>query len=115
MSFSVQPDEIVGIADRVRLALDDMLERSNALRGAVDALSGALTGLSPARAAFHQVAGDRAELSRGVVSRGRAVVTALRSIVHTYIAADDDMAATTSRVEAATPFFDPSRFGRRPR
>lgn len=113
MSFSVQPDEVIGIADRVRLALDDALDHSNALRDAVASVSDALAGLSPARAAFDEVAAARVELSRGMVSRGRAVLQTLRSIVMTYIAADEDMADSTRRVDAASPLFDPSRFGAR--
>lgn len=111
MSFSVQPDEVIGIADRVRLALDETLDHSNALLDAVEALSDALTGLSPARTAFDEVARARVDLSRGIVSRGRTVLSALRSIVLTYIAADEDMAHSTRRSDTGAPLFDPSRFG----
>ncbi|MDQ1137064.1 hypothetical protein QE410_001863 [Microbacterium sp. SORGH_AS 1204] len=75
MSFSVQADEAIGIAERVRLALDDALDRSAALRDAVDALSDALTGLSPARDAFDEVTRARVDLSRGIVSLGRSALT----------------------------------------
>lgn len=113
MSFSVQPDEIVGIADRVRLALDDALDRSHALRDAVEALSGALGGLPSARAAFDEVAHARVELSRGIVSRGRSALGALRSVILAYVEADDEMASTTTtRAEADPAPFDPARFGR---
>jgi hypothetical protein len=112
MSFSVQPDEIVGIADRVRLALDDALDRSYALRDAVEALDAALSGLPAARSAFDEVARARVQLSRGIVSRGRAVVSALRSVVLAYVEADDEIASTTSRADADSALFDPARFGR---
>ncbi len=115
MSFSVQPDEIVGLAERVRLALDDTLDRSDALRGAVDALSDALTGLTAARGAFDDVARTRIDLSRGIVSRGRSALAALRAVIIVYVAADDEMAATTARAQAGASLFDPSRFGRGPR
>lgn len=115
MSFSVQPDEIVGIADRVRLALDDALDRSHALRDAVEALDAALGGFAPARSAFDEVARARVQLSLGIVSRGRAVLSILRSVVLTYVGADDEMATTTGRIDDATPLFDPSRFGARRR
>ncbi|MGN7967797.1 hypothetical protein [Microbacterium sp. 22296] len=112
MSFSVQPDEIAGIADRVRLALDDALDRSHALRDAVEALSGALGGLPSARAAFDDVALARVELSRGIVSRGRSALSALRSAVLAYVEADDDMVASTHRADPDSALFDPARFGR---
>lgn len=114
MSFSVQADEAIGIAERVRLALDDALDRSAALRDAVDALSDALTGLSPARDAFDEVTRARVDLSRGIVSRGRSALATLRAVVLTYVAADDEMASTTTRADAGTALFDPSRFGRGP-
>lgn len=114
MSFSVQPDEVVGIAERVRLALDDTLDRSAALREAVDALTDALSGLPSARAAFDDVARARVDLSRGIVSRGRSALAALRTVVIAYVAADDEMAATTTRSGAGAALFDPSRFGRGP-
>lgn len=112
MSFSVQPDEIVGIADRVRLALDDALDRSRALRDAVEGLSEALGGLPSTRAAFDEVAHARVELSRGIVSRGRSALSALRSVVLAYVEADDDMAASTKRADDESALFDPARFGR---
>lgn len=115
MSFSVQPDEVIGIADRVRLALDETLDHSNALRDAVEALSDALTGLSPARTAFDEVARARVDLSRGIVSRGRTVLSALRTVVLAYVEADEEMASTTTRAETESPPFDPARFGGAPR
>ncbi|MDQ1083823.1 MULTISPECIES: hypothetical protein [Microbacterium] len=110
MSFSVQPSEVIGIADRVRRALDDTLDRANALRDAVGSVSDALADLKPAHAAFEEIARPRVELSRGIVSRGRAVVATLREIVLTYVAADDEMASSTSRTDAETGLFDPMRF-----
>ena len=112
MSFSVQPDEIVGIADRVRLALDDALDRSHALRDAVEALDAALSGLPAARSAFDEVARTRVQLSRGIVSRGRSALSVLRSVILAYVEADDEMAASTTRSETDSTGFDPARFGR---
>ena len=115
MSFSVQPDEIVGIADRVRLAVDDALDRSHALRDAVEALDVVLGGLPPARAAFNEVARARVQLSRGIVSRGRSALSALRAVVLAYVEADGEMAVSTTRAETGSTAFDPARFGRAPR
>ncbi|MCI9858166.1 hypothetical protein [Microbacterium proteolyticum] len=112
MSFSVQPDEIIGIADRVRLALDDALDQSNALSDAVDALTDALAGLPSVRAAFDEVARTRVQLARGIVSRGRSVLSVLRSVVLAFVEADDDMAASTTRAGADLALFDSARFGR---
>jgi len=116
MSYSLQPDEVIGITDRLRRALNETLDRSDALRGAVDALSTALARVTPARAAFDDVADARVALSRGIVSHGRAAVAALRAIVVSYVTADDEMATTAASLDALTrgPVFDPSRFGARP-
>ncbi|KTR95925.1 hypothetical protein NS220_04055 [Microbacterium testaceum] len=116
MSYSLQPDQVIGIADRLRRALDDTLDRADALRDAVDALSTALARVTPARAAFDDVADARVALSRGIVSHGRAAVAALRAIVVAYVTADDEMAETAAALDARTraPLFDPSRFGARP-
>jgi len=115
MSFSLQPDQIMGIADRVRTALDEMLERSHAVHDAVDALSATLARVTPARAAFDDVMQTHVSLTRGMVSHGRAAVSVLRAVVMAYVTADEEMADTTAASEARAqqPLFDPSRFGAR--
>lgn len=115
MSYSLQPDQVIGIADRLRRALDETLDCSDALRGAVEAMSTALARATPARTAFDDVAGTRVSLSHGVVSHGRAAVAALRAIVMSYVTADEEMAQSAAALEASTraPLFDPSRFGAR--
>ncbi|MDQ1076586.1 MULTISPECIES: hypothetical protein [Microbacterium] len=116
MSYALQPDQVIGIADRLRRALDETLACSDALRDAVDALSTALSGATSAHAAFDDGAEPRVRLSRGMVSHGLAAVAALRRIIAAYVSADDQMAATTSAADGRTaaPLFDPSRFGARP-
>ena len=116
MSYSLQPDQIIGIADRLRGALEVTLDQSEALRDAVDALSSALARVEPVRAAFDDVADARVALSRGIVAHGRAAVAALRAIVASYVTADDEMAQSAEALGARTraPLFDPSRFGARP-
>lgn len=113
MSYALQPDQVIGIADRLRGALDEALGYSDALREAVDALSTALSGATSVRTAFDDGAHARVTLSRGMVSHGRAAVAALRQIIAAYVTADDQMAATTTASDAGTaaPLFDPSRFG----
>jgi len=115
MSFSLQPDQIIGIADRLRRALDETLDRSDTFRAAVEALSAALSRVSPARTAFDDVADARVALSRGMVSHGRVAVAALRTTVLSYVTADEEMAETAAELDARTraPLFDPSRFGPR--
>ncbi|WZH36018.1 MAG: hypothetical protein PIR02_14770 [Microbacterium enclense] len=115
MSYALQPDEIIGITDRVRRALDETLDRSDRLRDAVDTLSTALAQAAPARAAFDGVADAHVALSRGMVSHGRAAVAALRAVVMAYVTADEEMADTTAASDAGSsaPLFDPSRFGAR--
>lgn len=115
MSYSLQPDQIIGIADRLRRALDETLDRSDALRDAVEAMSTALARVTTARSAFDDVAGARVALSRGMVSHGRVAVAALRTIVLSYVTADEEMAESAAALDARTraPLFDPSRFGAR--
>lgn len=115
MSFSLQPDQIIGIADRVRTTLDEMHERCDAVRDAVDTLSTAMARATRARTAFDDLAEARLALSRGMVSHGRDAVAALRTVVTTYVTADAEMADTTAASESRTqiPLFDPSRFGSR--
>jgi hypothetical protein len=70
MPYALQPDQVIGIADRLRRALDETLACSDALRDTVDALSTALSGATPAHAAFDDGAEPRvrcrAEWSRTV-------------------------------------------------
>ena len=118
MSFSVEPHEVLGMADRVRGSFEELHEIAIALRRAADAVALALARATPAHAAFLAVAEARVDLARRIVGRGQAAVSALQTAALAYLTADDEMAATTDARAAMAGvgegnLFDPTVFGRR--
>ncbi|MCG7416038.1 MULTISPECIES: DUF6507 family protein [Microbacterium] len=118
MSYSIDPPQVLLVAERMTRSLDDLHEVATALRRAADSVAHALARAVPAHPAFLEVAETRIDLAHRIVGRGRAAVAALQSAVLAYLDADDEMAATTDARSSATGApsgnpFDPIVFGKR--
>lgn len=116
MSYSIDPPQVLLVAERMTRSLDDLHDVATALRRAADAVGQTLARAVPAHPAFIEVADARVDLAHRIVERGRAAAAALQSAVLAYLAADEEMAMTTdalsSVAEAENPF-DPILFGKR--
>lgn len=117
MSYSVDPPQVLSVAERVRGCFDDLDEVATSLRRAVDAMAQALARATSAHVGFVEVADARVDLAHRIVGRGRSAIAALQSAVLAYVTADADMAWTTGMRAAAAEGrgnpFDPTVFGKR--
>lgn len=119
MSYSVDPPQLLSVAERLRGCFDDLDEVVASLRRAADAVTQVVARATPVSTAFAGVADPRIDLARRIVGRGRAAVLALQSAALAYLTADDEMATTTAALEASAHFvhtanpYDPGLFGRR--
>lgn len=118
MSYSVDPPQLLSVAERLRGCIDDLDEVATSLRRSMDAVAHALARAMPARDRFADAADPRADLAHRLVGRGRAAIAALQSAVLTYVTADEEMAAVSAAgaeaVGGGNPY-DPTVFGERRR
>ena len=117
MSYSVDPPQLIGLAERMRRAFDDLAESVAALHRDADSVALALARAAPAHSAFVELATARIDLARRIVARGRGALSALQTAVLAYVTADEEMtrdtvAAARSITVPPNPF-DPVVFGRR--
>lgn len=117
MSYSMDPPQLLGIAERMRRSLDEVHEVATSLERAVEAAARSLARAASAHTAFVEAARPRIDLAHRIVARGRTAVSALQTAVLAYLSADDEMAATTEAraagIGAGVSPFDPTVFGRR--
>lgn len=117
MTYSMDPPQLLGIAERMRRSFDEVHEVATTLERAVEAATRSLTRAASAHTEFVEVTRPRVDLAHRIVSRGRAAVSALQTAVLAYLSADDEMAATTDAraagIGASNSPFDPTVFGRR--
>ncbi|MBQ9917220.1 MAG: hypothetical protein IJO71_08470 [Microbacterium sp.] len=117
MSYSVDPPQLIGLGERMRRSFDDLDEAARGLRRAADAAALGLVRALPAHGAFVELTAGRIDLAHRIVARGRAVLSALQTVVLAYLTADEEMAGAAevaaSRAAAVTNPFDPIVFGRR--
>lgn len=116
MSYSMDPPHLIGLGERMRRSFDDLDEVARGLQRTVESAALALVRARPVHGAFVELSAGRLDLAHRIVSRGRAVLSALQIAVLAYLAADEEMAATAEVAEshtAATNPFDPIVFGRR--
>jgi hypothetical protein len=119
MSYSVDPPQLLSVAERLRSCFDDLDELVASVRRAADAVSHSLARAASVRAAFTGVADPRVDLARRLLGRGRSAIAALQSAALAYLTADDEMATTTASsaanadsADGANPY-DPAIFGKR--
>ena len=121
MSYSVDPPQLLSVAERLRGCFDDLDEVVASVRRAVDAVSHSLARATVVRTAFTEVADPRVDLARRLLGRGRSAIVALQSAALAYLTADDEMATETASRAASADIadrgnpYDPTVFaGKRP-
>lgn len=119
MSYSVDPPQLLSVAERLRGCFDDLDELVASVRRATDAVSHSLGRAAAVRTAFTELADPRVDLARRLLARGRAAIEALQSAALAYLTADDEMATHTDScaarvdgLDGGNPY-DPTIFGKR--
>lgn len=117
MSYSMDPPHLIGLGERMRRSFDDLDEVARGLQRAADSAALALVRTLPAHGALVELTAGRVDLAHRIIARGRAVLSALQTVVLAYLTADEEMVesaevAASHAAEATNPF-DPIVFGRR--